>query len=49
MGIVNEPQNLIQARRWANSALIGIVLYIVLDVVIQMLSRITVCCKQKVI
>ena len=37
MTIENEPQNLIQTRRWANIALIGIVLYIILDVVVQML------------
>ena len=34
----NEHQNMMQARRWANIALIGIVFYIILDVVIQMLT-----------
>jgi hypothetical membrane protein len=37
MTIENEPKNMIQTRRWANMALIGIVFYIVLDVVMQML------------
>jgi len=33
----NEPQDLIETRRWANIPLIGIVLYIILDVVVQLL------------
>ena len=37
MRIENGPQNMVQTRRWANIALIVIALYIVLDVVVQML------------
>jgi hypothetical membrane protein len=37
MTIESGTKNMIQTRRWANMALIGIVFYIILDVVIQML------------
>ena len=38
MKIENEHQNLlVQKRRWANITLIGIVLYIILDIIVQML------------
>jgi hypothetical membrane protein len=37
MTIESGTKNMIQTRRWANMALIGIVFYIIIDVVIQML------------